>query len=76
VPALNDLNAKLEQLSATVDQLPADAKKVLADVLGDRVAELKTLASNVTAQEGVGAVLTPALEPIMAKLEDWAQQPA
>ena len=76
VPALNDLNTQLEQLSATVDQLPEDAKKVLADVLGDRVTELKTLADRVTGQEGVGAVLTPALEPVMAKLEDWAQQPA
>jgi hypothetical protein len=76
VPALNDLNTQLEQLSATVDQLPEDAKKVLADVLGDRVTELKTLADRVTGQEGVGAVLTPALEPVIAKLEDWAQQPA
>jgi hypothetical protein len=40
------------------------------------VAELKTLADNVTGQEGVGEVVTPALEPIMAKLDSWAQQPA
>jgi hypothetical protein len=76
VPALNDLNAQLEELSAPVGQLPEDAKKVLADVLGDRVAELKALADSVTSQEGVGAVLTPVLEPIMAKLDSWAEQPA
>ena len=76
VPALNDLNAQLEELSAPVGQLPEDAKKVLADVLGDRVTELKTLADSVTSQEGVGAVLTPVLEPIMAKLDSWAEQPA
>jgi hypothetical protein len=76
VPALTDLNTQLEKLSATVNQLPEDAKKVLADVLGDRVTELKALADSVTSKEGVGAVLTPVLGPIMAKLEDWAHQPA
>jgi hypothetical protein len=76
VPTLNTVNVKLEELSATVDQLPDDAKKVLADVLNERVTELKTLATDITAQEGVGEVVNPALEPIMAKLEDWSQQPA
>ena len=42
VPKLNDINTQLEKISGTVDQLPADAKKVLADVLGERVTELKT----------------------------------
>ena len=41
VPKLNDINTQLEKISGTVDQLPADAKKVLADVLGERVTELK-----------------------------------
>src|SRR5919106_739109 len=65
VPALNAVNVKLEELSGTVDQLPDDGKKVLADVLNERVAELKTLAADVTAQEGVGEVVNPALEPII-----------
>jgi phosphoglycerate-specific signal transduction histidine kinase len=76
VPELNAINTKLEELTATVDQLPDDAKKVLADVLGERVTELKTLADNVLGQQGVGDVVRPALEPIIAKLEDWAQAPA
>lgn len=76
VPALEAINVQLEELSGTVDQLPDDAKKVLADLLSERVTELKTLADDVTGQEGVGDVVTPALEPIMAKLEDWAQAPA
>ena len=76
VPQLNAVNTRLEELSSTVDQLPDDAKKILADVLSTRVTELKTLAADVTAQEGVGEVVNPALEPIIAKLEDWSQQPA
>jgi hypothetical protein len=76
VPQLNAVNTRLEELSSTVDQLPDEAKKVLADVLSERVEQLKTLAADVTAQEGVGEVVNPALEPIIAKLEDWSQQPA
>ena len=76
VTSLNDINTKLDQLSGTVNQLPPDAKKVLADVLSKRVAGLKSLAGQVTAKEGVGAVIKPALDPVIAKLEDWAQQPA
>ena len=76
VPELNAINTRLEELSGTVGQLPDDAKKVLADVLGKRVTELKTLAENLAGQQGVGDVVKPALEPIIAKLEDWAQAPA
>ena len=76
VPTLNDINTKLDQLSGTVSQLPGDAKKVLADVLSKHVAGLKTLAAEVTAKEGVGPVIKPALDPVIAKLEDWARQPA
>ena len=42
-----------------------------------RVAGLKTLAAEVTGKEGVpGATIKSALDPIMAKLEGWARQPA
>jgi hypothetical protein len=76
VPALTEINTQLEDLSSTVGQLPEDAKKILADLLRGDVTELKTLGGDVTSQEGVGDVLNPVLEPIMAKLDSWAQQPA
>ncbi|HYZ26367.1 MAG TPA: hypothetical protein VE592_04490 [Geminicoccaceae bacterium] len=76
VPALTEINTQLEDLSSTVGQLPEDAKKILADLLRGDVTELKTLADNVTSKQGVGDVLNPVLEPIMAKLDSWAQQPA
>ena len=76
VPKLNDINTQLQKISGTVEQLPADAKKVLADVLGERVTELKVLADKLAGQAGVGDVVKPALEPIIAKLEGWAQAPA
>ena len=76
VPELNAINTQLEELSGTVYQLPDDAKKVLSDLLNERLTELRTLAEDVTGREGVGDVVRPALEPIIAKLEDWAQAPA
>jgi hypothetical protein len=74
--ALKDVNAQLDKLSPTVTQLPDAAKKVLADLLSKRVTELKALAADVTAKEDVGKVVKPALDPVMAKLEGWAKQPA
>jgi hypothetical protein len=76
VPALTEINTQLEDLSGPVGQLPEEAKKILADFLRDNVTELKTLADTATSQQGVGEVLNPVLEPIMAKLDSWAQQPA
>jgi hypothetical protein len=76
LPTLTEINTQLKDLSGTVGQLPEDAKKILADFLNDPVTQLKTTAEGVMNQEGVGDVLRPALEPIMATLESWAQQPA
>jgi membrane-associated HD superfamily phosphohydrolase len=76
VPKLNEINTQLEELAGPVGQLPEDAKKVLSDLLRERLAELKTLADDVTGRQGVGEVVRPALEPIIAKLDSWAQQPA
>lgn len=76
LPTLTEINTQLEELSGTVGQLPEDAKKILADFLDDPVTQLKSTAESVMNQEGVGDVLRPALEPIMATLDSWAQQPA
>ncbi|MDX1385202.1 MAG: hypothetical protein R3190_16230, partial [Thermoanaerobaculia bacterium] len=76
LPTLTEINTQLEDLSGTVGQLPEDARKILADFLDDPVTQLKTTAESVMNQEGVGDVLRPALEPIMATLDSWAQQPA
>jgi hypothetical protein len=45
-------------------------------LLSKQVTELKTMAADVTAKEGVGPVVKPALDPVMTKLEGWAKQPA
>ena len=76
LPALNEVRTKLDDLTATVDQLPAEAKTMLAGVVSGMLPKLQTLVDQVSSIEGVGEVVKSAVEPIMAKLDAWAKQPA
>ena len=76
LPALNAARTKLDDLTPTVDQLPADAKATLASAVTGMLPELRTLVDKVNGIEGVGGVVKPAVDPIMAKLDAWAKQPA
>jgi hypothetical protein len=76
LPALNEARTKLDDLTPTVEQLPENAKTTLASAVGGMLPELRTLVDQVNGIEGVGEVVKPAVEPIMAKLDAWAKQPA
>lgn len=76
LPMLNEVRTKLDDLTATVEQLPAEARTTLAGVVSGMLPKLQTLVDQVSGMEGVGDVVKPAVEPIMAKLDAWAKQPA
>ena len=76
LPALNEARTKLEDLTPTVEQLPENAKETLAGAVSGMLPELRTLVDKVNGIEGAGEVVKPAVEPIMAKLDAWAKQPA
>jgi ABC-type transporter Mla subunit MlaD len=76
LPALNEVRTKLDDLTATVDQLPAEAKTTLSGVVSGMLPKLQALVDQVSGIEGVGEVVKSAVEPIMAKLDAWAKQPA
>ena len=76
LPALNEVRTKLDDLTPTVEQLPESAKTTLAGAVGGMLPELRTLVDQVNGIEGAGEVVKPAVEPIMAKLDAWAKQPA
>jgi hypothetical protein len=76
LPDLKAVQTKLDGLSGKVEQLPQDAKKSLASLLGDSLPELQDLVSKVEGIEGVGPVVKPTLDGIMTKLDAWAEQPA
>jgi uncharacterized phage infection (PIP) family protein YhgE len=76
LPTLNEARTKLDDLTPTVEQLPDNAKATLASAVGGMLPELRTLVDKVNGIQGVGEVVKPAVEPIMAKLDAWAKQPA
>ena len=76
LPALNEVRTKLDDLTPTVEQLPDNAKGTLAGAVSGMLPELRTLVDKVNGIEGAGDVVKPAVEPIMAKLDAWAKQPA
>lgn len=76
LPKLQAAETKLDELSPDVEKLPQNAKEALASLLDDSLPELKDLASKVEGMEGVGEVVKPTLDSIMAKLEAWGKQPA
>jgi hypothetical protein len=76
LPDLKAVQTKLDGLSGKVEQLPQDAKKSLASLLGDSLPELRDLVTKVEGIEGVGPVVKPTLDGIMTKLDAWAEQPA
>jgi predicted negative regulator of RcsB-dependent stress response len=76
LPSLQAVETKLDELSGDVEKLPQHAKEALASLLDDSLPELQDLVSKVEGIEGVGEVVKPTLDGIMAKLDAWAQQPA
>jgi len=76
LPALNEARTKLDDLTPAVEQLPDNAKETLAGAVSGMLPELRTLVDKVNGMEGAGEVVKPAVEPIMAKLDAWAKQPA
>jgi cytoskeletal protein RodZ len=76
LPDLKAVDTKLGELGGKIEQLPADAKKSLASLLGDMLPKLQDVANKVEGMEGVGEVVKPTLDSIMAKLDGWAKQPA
>ena len=76
LPNLKSVETKLDELGGTVEGLPQQAKEALASLLDDSLPALKELVTMVEGIEGVGEVVKPTLDGIMAKLDAWAQQPA
>jgi small-conductance mechanosensitive channel len=76
LPSLQAVETKLDELGADVEKLPQHAKEALASLLDDSLPELQDLVTKVEGMEGVGEVVKPTLDNIMAKLDAWAQQPA
>ena len=75
LPSLDALKGKVDGLTAQVDQLPAEGRKLLAGVVATALPPLKELAAKAGTVQGAGAI-RPALDAVIAGLEAWAKAPA
>jgi hypothetical protein len=75
LPSLDELKGKVEGMTAQVDQLPAEGKKMLAGLVSAALPSLKELVAKVGSVAGAESI-KPALDAMVAKLETWAQAPA
>lgn len=76
LPTLQQLQAKLDGMTATVEGLPAEGKSALATLVSASLPTLRTTAEQIAALEGVGPVVKPVLDAIIAKLDAWSKAPA
>lgn len=73
--SLNEAKGKVEGMTARVDQLPAEGKKMLAGLVSTALPSLKELVAKVGSISGAESI-KPALDAMLAKLETWANAPA
>jgi hypothetical protein len=75
VASLDEIKGKVEGMTAQVDQLPAEGKKMLASLVSTALPSLKELVAKVGTISGTESI-KPALDAMLAKLETWANAPA
>jgi len=76
LPSLEAVQAKIDELGSSVEGLPDAARESLASLLADGMPTLQELVTKVEGIDGVGPVVKPTLDAIMAKLDAWAEQPS
>jgi hypothetical protein len=68
LPKLEEANLGLDKLLGLVDQIPAAARPALASLLKTHSTAITDAVKKVVGIEGVGAILQPVLDQIVAKL--------
>jgi hypothetical protein len=69
LPKLTEIDANLDRLGGLAGQLPAEGKSALAALINGALPELEALIARVTEIPGVGAVIKPAADALVAKLK-------
>lgn len=69
LPKLEEVNLGFDKLTALVDQIPANVKPALATMIKAHSAQLSATIQKVVSIEGVGEIVKPVLDQIVAKLE-------
>jgi cytoskeletal protein RodZ len=72
LPRLTEINTNLDRLGGLVGQLPAEGKSALAALINGALPELEALIARVSEISGVGPVIKPAADALVAKLKAMA----
>jgi ABC-type transporter Mla subunit MlaD len=70
---IEEAGKALDNVSAQVEQLPAEGRKLLASTISSALPTLKAGADKVA---GYSPEMKPTLDAIIARLEGWAKAPA
>jgi hypothetical protein len=68
LPRLNEINTNLDRLGGLVGQLPAEGKTALTALVNGALPALEALIAKVSETSGVGDVIKPAADAMVAKL--------
>lgn len=75
LPSLEEVKTRLDGMTAEVEQLPAEGRRLLAGAVSTALPSLKALAERITSVEG-GEAIKPTLDAMIGRLESWANAPA
>jgi hypothetical protein len=71
MPALRDLNTKIDAMNETLVRLPAEARTSLRPVLEEQVKLVTQKATTVNSIEGIGAQVKALIQEIITKITKW-----
>jgi hypothetical protein len=69
LPKLTEIDANLDKLGGLVEQLPAEGKSALVALINGALPALETLIAKVNDMPGVGPVIKPTADAMVAKLK-------
>jgi hypothetical protein len=76
LPQIHDISGSVDKLKGVVGQLPDTGKTALADLIAKAMATVQPLVDKAYALPGVGDVLKPELDPLLAAIGELAKKPA
>jgi hypothetical protein len=72
LPTLNEATASLDRLGSVAAQLPAEGRNALAAMINSAMPQLESLAAKAMDLPGVGGVIKPTVDALMAQLRALA----
>jgi hypothetical protein len=76
LPKLVEIDGRLYELQSKIEQLPDATRKTFASLVTTMLPKVESAIERLRKMPGARDVVSPALEPIKAKLDDWSHGPA